>query len=383
MNTLFFVLCLVATGASHLVHGIQNTHKEDQELERQLKLLNKPPVKSIHTKFGYIVDCIDINKQPTFDYPLLKNHKLQKKPFHQKSRRKTNVTSSQTRSIFGLHKVQCPTGAVPIRRITKDDLIRNKLLLKNHVMTKEAPGYHYAQASLTPLAGPYYGVSGQNSVYNPKVQRKDQISASHLWVQNGPIHAVNKITFGWQVDPQLYGGDEGTYVYARWNGGCFNILCPGFVQIHKGYYLGALVTDTSIYGGTMVEYNLAIYQEQRTKDWWLRMGNENIGYFPAKLFTTMFSANIVGWGGSTRTPPGSPSPQMGSGYFPDDNFVHACYFRHVGFQNTSRQYYGPPKYTVNTYNDNPNCFGVEYYGDQKREVGYSLQFGGPGGNCGN
>nr|KYP73057.1 hypothetical protein KK1_005666 [Cajanus cajan] len=66
-------------------------------------------------------------------------------------------------------------------------------------MTKEAPGYHYAQASVTPLADPYYEVSGQNSIYNPSVQRKDQISASHLWVQNGPIHAVNKITFGWHV----------------------------------------------------------------------------------------------------------------------------------------------------------------------------------------
>ncbi|CAL0303636.1 unnamed protein product [Lupinus luteus] len=26
---------------------------------------------------GYIVDCIDINKQPAFDNPLLKNHKIQ------------------------------------------------------------------------------------------------------------------------------------------------------------------------------------------------------------------------------------------------------------------------------------------------------------------
>ncbi|KAG4963176.1 hypothetical protein JHK84_040253 [Glycine max] len=29
------------------------------------------------TNFGYIVDCIDINKQPAFDHPLLKYHKLQ------------------------------------------------------------------------------------------------------------------------------------------------------------------------------------------------------------------------------------------------------------------------------------------------------------------
>lgn len=28
-------------------------------------------------KFGDIVDCVDINKQPAFNHPLLKNHKLQ------------------------------------------------------------------------------------------------------------------------------------------------------------------------------------------------------------------------------------------------------------------------------------------------------------------
>ncbi|KAG5110624.1 hypothetical protein JHK82_039847 [Glycine max] len=67
----------ITSGARHKVHGTQNALQEDLELERQLELLNKPPIKSIHTNFGYIVDCIDINKQPAFDHPLLKYHKLQ------------------------------------------------------------------------------------------------------------------------------------------------------------------------------------------------------------------------------------------------------------------------------------------------------------------
>ncbi|KAL0007396.1 hypothetical protein SO802_008898, partial [Lithocarpus litseifolius] len=50
---------------------------EDLALERQLKSINKLPVKSIQTEFGHIVDCIDINKQPSFDHPLLKDHKIQ------------------------------------------------------------------------------------------------------------------------------------------------------------------------------------------------------------------------------------------------------------------------------------------------------------------
>ncbi|TKY56706.1 hypothetical protein E2542_SST21152 [Spatholobus suberectus] len=339
------------------------------------------------TKFGDIIDCIDIYKQLAFDHPLLKSHKLQRKPSFQKSNEKTSMKNLPARPIFGLGKDQCPIGTVPIQRITKDDLIRGKSLLNNHIMTQGIPGHHFAEVHLLSFYGPYYGVNGKNSIYSPRVERKDQITASHLWVQNGPIDANNNIMVGWHVAPQLY-GDDGTYFYSSWSDkfkktGCYNMLCPGFVQTHKGYYLGARIDNTSIYGGTMIEVAISISQDRVTKNWWLNIGNENIGYYPTTLFSNMTSADQVGWGGRTSTPPDTPSPQMGSGYFPDDNFVHACYFRFVSFQNASRQDYGPKDYQAETFTDRPDCFGVEYYGNQGREVGYSLQFGGPGGNCGN
>ncbi|KAE9598000.1 putative neprosin activation peptide [Lupinus albus] len=34
----------------------------------------------LQTKFGDIIDCVDIKKQPAFYHPLLKNHKLQVLP---------------------------------------------------------------------------------------------------------------------------------------------------------------------------------------------------------------------------------------------------------------------------------------------------------------
>ncbi|KHN39468.1 hypothetical protein glysoja_016855 [Glycine soja] len=165
--------------------------------------------------------------------------------------------------------------------------------------------------------------------------------------------------------------------------GCFNMQCPGFVQTHKGIYLGTRVDNTSIYGGTIVEANVSIAQDPITKSWWLSLESTTIGYFPIALFSNLTSAEQGGWGGRTHAPPGAPSPPMGSGYFPDDNLVHACYFRQVSFKNGSIQDYGPEEYHVHTNTDNPSCFGVEYYGDQGRQAGYSLQFGGPGGNCDN
>ncbi|KAG4954217.1 hypothetical protein JHK87_039811 [Glycine soja] len=314
-------MCLVTSGARHKVHGTQNVLQEDLELERQLELLNKPPIKSIHTNLGYIVDCIDINKQPAFDHPLLKNHKLQRKPSFQKSIGKTSVKKSPTRPLLVLQKDQCPTGTVPIRRTTKDDLIREKSFLNYHIMTQDIPGVHIAEVSLSSLYGPYYGVIGSNNVFNPRVSRKDQVSSSHLWVQNGPVEAANKIAAGWH-DPV-------------------------------------------------------------TKNWWLNMANINIGYFPAALFSNMTSADQVGWGGRTRTPPNTPSPPMGSGHFPDHTFHHACYFTFVSFQNEATRNYGIGPHGAQTFSDRSDCFGVRYLGYIAEEVGYSLQFGGPGGSCGN
>jgi len=48
----------------------------------------------------------------------------------------------RTKSIFGLSKDECPTGTVPILRTTKDDLIREKSMLNNHMLVQDVPGVH-------------------------------------------------------------------------------------------------------------------------------------------------------------------------------------------------------------------------------------------------
>ncbi|KAF3961171.1 hypothetical protein CMV_014185 [Castanea mollissima] len=71
------VLCLFLAGSFRVNEARVISNEGDLGLERQLRLINKPPVKSIQTEFGHIVDCIDINKQLSFDHPLLKDHKIQ------------------------------------------------------------------------------------------------------------------------------------------------------------------------------------------------------------------------------------------------------------------------------------------------------------------
>ncbi|KAK7405486.1 hypothetical protein VNO78_06829 [Psophocarpus tetragonolobus] len=325
------------------------------------------------TEFGYIVDCIDIKKQPAFDHPLLKNHKLQRKPSFQKSNNKTSVKNSPSRILFELEKDECPKGTVPIRRTTKDDLIRTKSTLNNSMLMESLmesePGLHMAELTLIPDSGPYYKISGINSIYNPTVLNNNQISASNLWVRNGPIATNNKIVLGWHKDNFK-------------KTGCINMLCRGFVQVNKGTYLGLRVNRTSIYGGPAREFEFSISQDVSTKNWWLMLGNIGFGYYPRELFSNLTSADHVGLGGRTRTAPNAASPQMGSGHFPDRDISHSCYyFRNISYHDKSRTNFVPERYETTSFTDNSNCFGVEYRGFPGN-VGYFLQFGGPGGNCG-
>ncbi|XP_014523637.1 uncharacterized protein LOC106779931 [Vigna radiata var. radiata] len=358
------------------------------ELEKQLKLLNKSPIKTINTEFGDIIDCIDIFKQPAFDHPLLKDHKLQRKPNFQNRIEKSNVNNSRLTSIFGLGKDKCPTNTVPIMRITKDDLIREKSLLNDDILVKDLPGVHLAEVSIPPRYGPYYGISGRNAIYNPEVHTKSQISMSHLWIQNGPIEFTNKISTGWHVIPKLY-DDYSTRLYASWTTdnfkktGCYNIRCAGFVQTSQNIYLGAPLGQPSIYGGPTYDFSQSISQDPVTKNWWLHVKRQFIGYFPAKLFTNMSSASEVGWGGRTRTTPRTLSPQMGSGHFPDGDCSHSGYFRKVTIEGVKRIPYGPETFQASSFTDNPKCFGVKYFGFLGPKFGNLIQFGGPGGKCGN
>ncbi|XP_027186184.1 protein neprosin-like [Cicer arietinum] len=383
--TLFFVLGLVTSNIGHTVDGMHSMLKEDFELERKLSLINKSPIKSIHTKSGYIIDCVNINKQPAFDHPLLKNHKLQHIPSSQRNVSETNVHISPTKSNFEIEKVRCPKETVPIRRVTKDDLIGGISLFNDHILDQTSYHRHSTHVSSINLHAPYFGVTGTASVYNPKVF-KGQSSSGHIYVQNGQGDSTNKIVVGWHVSPQLYNNDA-THIYSYWTHdnfktGCYNILCSGFVQIDHSYYLGARVVQTSSYGGVMVEMPITLFQDQNTKNWWLTVANKNIGYFPASLFSNLATANEVGFGGQTVTPVGAPSPSMGSGHFPDDNFSHVAYFRNVAFQDVSRKFYGPTIDLVDKFSDAPKkCYQLIYHEPYPKPIGWALQYGGPGGDC--
>ncbi|CAJ2674282.1 unnamed protein product [Trifolium pratense] len=376
MHLSVLVLCLV-TITSHRVDGSHTKVNEDLEVERQLKLINKSPIKSIHTKFGYIVDCVDINKQPAFDHPFLKNHKLQRRPNFYIKKDKTSVKNSTTNPTFGFDEVECPTGTVPIRRTTKDDLIRAEFLRNDNILV--ATKAHHADVSLKVPGERYYAVKGTTSIYNPKISIA-QASSSHIYIQSGD--GTNNIIVGWHVFPHIYGDDK-THLFVAWTSdnfkktGCYNVQCRGFVQIESHYHVGGVIPNISAYGGPVFDMPIEIFLENNR--WWVAINNYSVGYFPATLFTNLKGADEVGWGGSTIAI-GVPNPPMASGYFPDGNLYHAGYFINIGYRNAPRSaYIGPAKFSIHENSDAPNCYRVKYY--EHSRFGHALEFGGPGGNC--
>ncbi|RVW42032.1 hypothetical protein CK203_116265 [Vitis vinifera] len=231
------VLALLFWGFSHEVEGGRATSiskEEDLELERELRRLNKPTIKSFHarnsflefymlyilplisTEYGDIFDCVDINKQPALDHPLLKNHRVQKKPsvFLKGLGPKTSAKTQSSK--IGLPDGGFPEGTVPIKRITKRDLIWMKSLKRNttkfHPMDGNTPGYHQVYTKQNPST--YCGAQGGLSLHSEPAANHRSHRAM-ITVSGGSPDKLNAIQVGWTVDKDAY-GDGATRMFIFW-----------------------------------------------------------------------------------------------------------------------------------------------------------------------
>ncbi|KAK6918082.1 Neprosin activation peptide [Dillenia turbinata] len=166
--------------------------EEDVEMEKQLRQLNKPPVMTLKTQYGETIDCIDINKQPAFDHPLLKDHKIQvslllymgsssssfsaslrlqhitkdqepidnysssklvvlfhftyRKPNLPSDFRMEEASTREARTHVNITRIRCPPGTVPIVRATKASLARAKDYGQFHPTSQDSPGLHVSHS---------------------------------------------------------------------------------------------------------------------------------------------------------------------------------------------------------------------------------------------
>ncbi|GMY28822.1 hypothetical protein FCV25MIE_24064 [Fagus crenata] len=388
------------------------------EVDRKLKLLNKPAVKSIKSEDGDIIDCVDIYKQPAFDHPKLRNHKIQMRPsitFATETSSTINESYpvlSQTWQKSG----SCPKGTIPIRRIRRHELLSADSLehfgrdgprtsssfavnttnnKSSHFVDINSTKFlripNYSAAYLITTEGNYIGARGNINLWNPEVEYSDEYTTGQIWLTSGLVDNFESIEAGWMVNPMFF-GTTNVRLFVRWTRdgyqttGCINLACAGFVHTNSRIALGATFNYISQQHGSQWQINLRFDHDPSTGNWWLQFSDEVIGYWPAEILSYLKEkASIVAWGGEVYREhvwPDKPhtATAMGSGQFPSSGlFGNACYIASIRIVDDSIQvkYPDPVSYIV----DEPNCYNALI--DQDDPENPFFYFGGPGlcANC--
>ncbi|RZC56106.1 hypothetical protein C5167_014968 [Papaver somniferum] len=358
--------------------GGMSSEEEDLDLEAQLNSLNKPPVKTIQTSWGDLYDCIEFHKQPAFDHPLLKKYKH--------SMREEMIVSkkSDTMPMSGVDG--CPKGTVPIRRTSKEDLIRAKSLSVSSPLSSSnpRPGVEYrAGVTYLKMGEAFNGARGIVSVWNPKVNQ-DQFSSAEMALKSGPQEQTSAIKFGWTVNPQLY-GDNMTRTFAYWTGdgghktGCYNTLCKGFVQVHQTYTPVMFFQNTSQVRKPPVAFTVEISREPGTGKWWLMIEKDiKIGYWAKDLFP-LFRPGVeyIYWGGRVKSGKDGVSPAMTSGINLNRFQETTGFFDALKLKDKNDHNLEPVRKHLEDTIDCPKFYGAKYWADNN----IVLFSGRGGGTC--
>ncbi|XP_028098186.1 uncharacterized protein LOC114297907 [Camellia sinensis] len=308
----------------------------------------------LQNNYGDTYDCVDFYKQPAFDHPLLKNHTFhfQMKPTSLPKRSRDQVSSNVSKPLhIGLKGGGCPVGTVPIRRTTKEDLIREKLASKIITPADDTGSADYAIVKTIDGPNKYSGASAVLSVYQPDVVGK-QYSAGRMMIQNG----LDSLQVGWRAGQSH----------------CFNTNCPGFVIVDTEIPLGQVIEKVSIRGGTSVAMEIYILQ-------WLGVANTNLGFWPKRILGGGLAnlASHAEWGGEVFSPPGTPKPAMGGGHFLIEDTRYDTYFRNIALKSPSGGDINPQTYE---FTSNRKQYEVKDEGYQGAHFGHLVLYGGPGGS---
>ncbi|PIN09020.1 hypothetical protein CDL12_18395 [Handroanthus impetiginosus] len=383
-------------------------------INKHLDKINKPPVLTIQSPDGDIIDCVHKRKQPALDHPLLKNHKIQRVPPEMpKAMRmvKTDsVRDNRNSSIKGISQMwhqkgqRCPKGTVPIRRSTVHDVLRAKSLYdfgkkQNKYMPAAAATHRRADApdvvsgnghehaiAFTTRSEEVYGAKATINVWDPSIEVVNEFSLSQIWVLSGSFDGsdLNSIEAGWQVSPELY-GDSRPRLFTYWTSdayqatGCYNLLCSGFVQTNSKIAIGAAISPVSSIGGSQYDVTILIWKDPKLGNWWMGFGDSTlVGYWPTELFTHLADrATMVEWGGevvNSRPNDEHTSTQMGSGHFAEDGFGKASYFRNLEVVDLDNSLSSVQD--ISTLAENTNCYNIK--SSYNNEWGTHFYYGGSG-----
>ncbi|CAJ2636197.1 unnamed protein product [Trifolium pratense] len=286
--------------------------------------------------------------------------------------------------LWSLSGESCPDGTIPVRRVTEQDLLRVSSI--DEFGKKIVNEYKHQHAVAVVDGGEFYGAKATINLWNPHIESPNEFSLAQIWIVSGTYGKdINTIEAGWQIYPKVY-GDYRTRFFIYWTAdaykhtGCYNVKCPGFVQINKNFVIGGTLSPNSRYNGKQVNIKLSIVKCQQTGNWWLELGKGNyLGYWPSSIFTHLKdSATEIHWGGEIANSkyPKATSTQMGSGHFPNEGFKKAAYFRNLKVVDVDENEAPMPQITYLL--ENTDCYTIMSKNSPK--WGDYFYYGGPGRN---
>ncbi|CAL5338284.1 unnamed protein product [Camellia sinensis] len=390
--------CKVCSSESGDDSRVNQTLRPGEEIQKlkmikaHLNKINKPPVKTIQSPDGDVIDCVVSHQQPAFDHPQLQG----KKPLIHRRGRKAITRLPWFRKIFSygvclvnhVQKEQFQYEEQPNKMfyelaLFKDSEENSKDRYDETLLAmamRHAVGYVSGEE--------YYGAKASINVWAPQVDNQYEFSLSQMWVISGSFgDDLNTIEAGWQVSPELY-GDNYPRFFTYWTTdayqatGCYNLLCSGFVQTNNMIAIGAAISPTSSYSGGQFDISLLVWKDPKHGNWWLEFGSGIlVGYWPSFLFTHLRShASMVQFGGETvnSRPSGfHTSTQMGSGHFAGEGFGKASYFRNLQIVDWDNNLI--PLSNLRVLADHPNCYDIQ--GGINSVWGNYFYYGGPGRNA--
>ncbi|KAM7268019.1 hypothetical protein ACFE04_010185 [Oxalis oulophora] len=336
------------------------------------------------------IDCVKLVDQPAFDHLLLKNHTIRLAPTFVSEWGNQNDGGQKAITQLWHFSGSCPDGTIPIRRSTKREIQKKTSYTNKNVSTDLQP---LDQAAIEVALGyttgdNYLGTSANLNIWSPHVEGEGEYSKTQVGVvgANNDV-VVDAIEAGWHVDPRIY-GDDLPRIYAFWTNdgyktGCFNLDCPGFVQVSTKILLGGTFEHVSSYGHELFTMRVLIRKDPKDGNWWLANPVENVGYWPNSLFSTLQQGALMyQWGGEVR----SLNPdfkhtttQMGSGHFSSEDYGRASLISNIKLVHQSGGEINPS--VIQTKATRPECYDIKDASfDKTPYLGKHFYYGGPGRN---
>ncbi|KAF2602093.1 hypothetical protein F2Q70_00026501, partial [Brassica cretica] len=159
---------------------------------------------------------------------------------------------------------ECPENTIPIKRITKEDLLRvDNIKNYGEKSNISRPYQLYKPTDIISDNNDHeYAIAYVNG--GPYRRTKAQIN---VWIIGGKFGlGLNTIEAGLHVNPDLY-GDANPHFFIYWTSdgyhktGCYNLMCSGFVQINRRVSPGGVFNHISTYNGPQFIFTIQIWKD--------------------------------------------------------------------------------------------------------------------------